>query len=225
MQSTFQCVHHLTYYDRSGYPALNSPCLPLQDYPSGSLDHAPEITPDFDDSSWTLIDLPHDMLIGGEYNQKGDRLNAACLPRGDGWYRKHFKLPLEWRDSAGNSTGGNAIWLAFEGVWQRSMVFLNGKPLNVDRTVSFEPGSTDNPEDPSWGPNGTAAFYGGHWNGYTGFTIRIDNASNIRFGDGVNVLAVHVDAEKGTGWWYEGRPAAPLPLDSPLPYRPPRSPC
>ena len=41
------------------------------------------------------------------------------------------------------------------------MVFLNGHPLNVDRTTSFEPGTPENPEVPSWGPNGTAAFYQG----------------------------------------------------------------
>lgn len=40
--------------------------------------------------------------------------------------------------------------------------------------------------------------------GYTGFTLRLDNASGVKFGSAENVLAVHVSAEKGTGWWYEG---------------------
>ena len=44
--------------------------------------------------------------------------------------------------------------------------------------------------------------------GYTSFTTRLDNADGVLFsgadgGDGdENVLAVHVDALKGTGWWY-----------------------
>ena len=28
-----------------------------------------QIPEDFDDSAWTLLDVPHDLIIGGEYNQ------------------------------------------------------------------------------------------------------------------------------------------------------------
>jgi hypothetical protein len=166
--------------------------------PSGSatpnISTAPERLPGTPDASWQLLDVPHDMLIGGVMSAKGDRLESACLPRGDGWYRKHFRLPPEWR--------GRAVWLEFEGVWQRTTVFLNGLPLPVDRTPFFEVGTPLNPIDPeAWGGNGTGEFYTGHWEGYTGFTLRIDNASNVNFGSTENVLAVHVDALKGTGWW------------------------
>ena len=158
---------------------------------------APERLPTTDDSGWDVVDVPHDMLIGGVYAQKGDRLEAACLPRGDGWYRKHFRLPSDWQ--------GKAVWLAFEGVWQRTTVFLNGQLLNVDRAHSFEPDTPSNPGNPAWWGNGTAEFYEGHWQGYTGFTLRLDNATKINFGAAAeNVLAVHVDALHGTGWWYEG---------------------
>ena len=95
------------------------------------------------------------------------------------------------------------VWLAFEGVWQRTTVFLNGQPLDVDRTSSFEPCTVDNPGTPPTCANGTAGFHSGHWEGYTGFTLRIDNQSSVSFGGKENVLAVHVSAEKGTGWWYE----------------------
>ena len=63
----------------------------------------------------------------------------------------------------------------------------------------------ENPEIPDWGANGTAQFYAGHWEGYTGFSVRVDNIPGLKFGDaGENVVVVHVDAEHGTGWWYEG---------------------
>ena len=157
--------------------------------PSGSatpnVSTAPERLPTTHDASWQLLDVPHDMLIGGVMKAQGDRLESACLPRGDGWYRKHFRLPSDWK--------GRAVWLAFEGVWQRTTVFLNGQPLNVDRTPFFDVGTRENPVDPAvWG-NGTGAFYTGHWEGYTGFTLRIDNASSVNFGTAAeNVLAVHV---------------------------------
>eukprot|EP00966_Prymnesium_polylepis_P183568 4254377-Prymnesium_polylepis.1 len=47
-----------------------------------------------------------------------------------------------------------------------------------------------------------------HECGYTGFTVRIDNASHVRYsasdGSNANVLAVRTDASFGSGHWYEG---------------------
>jgi beta-galactosidase/beta-glucuronidase len=119
---------------------------------------SPEAASGFDDSGWQLIDVPHDMLIGGTYSSQGDGLEMAHLPRGDGWYRKHFKLPTDWQHE-------RAIWLAFEGVWQRTTMFLNGAPLPVDRTSSFEPCTPDNPGTAVFCANGTEEFYTGHWEG------------------------------------------------------------
>ena len=54
--------------------------------------------------------------------------------------------------------------------------------------------------------NGQQLLY--HDSGYTSFSVRLDNASNVSYGDGKeneNVLAVQAGANKGfTGWWYEG---------------------
>lgn len=44
---------------------------------------------------------------------------------------------------------------------------------------------------------------GTHLAGYTGFRLRLDNMTNVYFGDDKeNILAIHVDARSGTGWWY-----------------------
>ena len=40
---------------------------------------------------------------------------------------------------------------------------------------------------------------------YTSFFFRLDNVSGAMFGDGPeneNVIAIYVDGQKGTGWWY-----------------------
>ena len=53
------------------------------------------------------------------------------------------------------------------------------------------------------------AFLGEHKSGYNSFWLRLDALANrtdapkATWG-GANVLALHVDATSGTGWWYEG---------------------
>ena len=42
------------------------------------------------------------------------------------------------------------------------------------------------------------------WCRYTSFWLRLDNVRGVKYGDEENVLALHVDATTGTGWWYEG---------------------
>ena len=75
---------------------------------------------DFDDSSWEIVDLPHDGIIGGVYDQSAVR-SHAYLPLNTTWYRKHFNLPAEWK--------GKSIWVYFEGVFRASTTYLNGKEL------------------------------------------------------------------------------------------------
>ena len=75
---------------------------------------------DFDDSSWEVVDVPHDGLINGVYYKNGPR-GQAYLPRNVTWYRKHFNLPIEWK--------GRSIWVYFEGVFRASTTYLNGQKL------------------------------------------------------------------------------------------------
>ena len=70
---------------------------------------------------------------------------------------------------------GGSTHIHFEGVFHHATIFLNGH------------------------------YVMSHECGYTGFTVRIDNATAIRFGDEVkNVLSVRTDASFGSGHWYEG---------------------
>ncbi len=75
--------------------------------------------PTFDDSRWMRVQLPHDWSVRGTLSPD----NASCtgyLPAGIGWYRKHFnarRLPE------------GKTYIYFEGVYNRSSVYLNGHLL------------------------------------------------------------------------------------------------
>lgn len=73
--------------------------------------------PALDDSKWRQLNLPHDWSVEGTYSP--DR--ASCtgyLPGGIGWYRKTFTVPPTEK--------GKSVFIYFEGVYNRSEVFING---------------------------------------------------------------------------------------------------
>ena len=75
---------------------------------------------DVDDSRWKAVDLPHDWSIK---QQLSPTLASATgyLPGGIGWYRKHLEVPANRK--------GEKVYLYFEGVYNRSEVFVNGELL------------------------------------------------------------------------------------------------
>jgi len=85
---------------------------------------------DFDDSSWRLLDLPHDWAIEGDFlptNPSG--ASGGALPGGVGWYRKELSLkPTVNRCiKSGNTT--QRLFLDFDGVYMNSTVYFNGHEL------------------------------------------------------------------------------------------------
>ena len=75
---------------------------------------------DYDDSMWEVVDVPHDGLINGTYDQSGAK-SHAYLPIETLWYRKHFNLPPDWK--------GQSIWIEFRGVFRATSVYFNGQHL------------------------------------------------------------------------------------------------
>ena len=71
--------------------------------------------PDYDDSDWQPIDLPH------TWNAHDVMDARPGYWRGIGWYRKHFTLSSEFR--------GKRVFLEFEGVNSVSEFWLNGQRL------------------------------------------------------------------------------------------------
>ncbi|WP_236263814.1 sugar-binding domain-containing protein, partial [Dysgonomonas sp. Marseille-P4677] len=74
----------------------------------------------FNDSKWKVLDLPHDWSVKG---QLSPTLASATgyLPGGIGWYRKTINIP--------QAKQGEKVYLYFEGVYNRSEVFVNGQSL------------------------------------------------------------------------------------------------
>ncbi len=78
--------------------------------------------PEFSDSGWKSVDLPHDWSIEGPFNESEPAGSpGGYLPTGIGWYRKHFHLPASYKDKL--------LTIEFDGVYQNSDVWINGEYL------------------------------------------------------------------------------------------------
>ncbi len=88
-------------------------------------------SPEFDDSRWRQLDLPHDWSVEGDLSPS----LASCtgyLPGGIGWYRTLINsrhLANHGGRGDGKRTGKEKYYLYFEGVYNRSEVYLNGHLL------------------------------------------------------------------------------------------------
>ncbi|CAM3451008.1 sugar-binding domain-containing protein [Flavobacterium chungbukense] len=74
----------------------------------------------FDDNKWQNVNVPHDWSVKGQLSPT----LASCtgyLPGGIAWYRKSINIP--------QNKSGEKVYLYFEGVYNRSEVFVNGKSL------------------------------------------------------------------------------------------------
>lgn len=77
-------------------------------------------TPQYIDSTWRHVDLPHDFSREGHASPT----LASCtgyFPGGIGWYRKHFNI-----DNIDNAQGTHIL---FDGIYNRSDIYLNGKRI------------------------------------------------------------------------------------------------
>ena len=78
--------------------------------------------PEFDDTNWRKLDVPHDWSIEGNYEENNPSGKAgAFLPTGIGWYRKH--IVIEELHSS------NRFFVEFDGVYMNSEVWINGHYL------------------------------------------------------------------------------------------------
>ena len=146
--------------------------------------------PEFNDTSWRTLDLPHDFSVedlphrAADANGEGALWGTTVIPTrvgpfdaelsqggrdtgwfvgGTGWYRKRF--------SAAAVPDGDQVEIVFDGVYMNSDVWLNG------------------------------ALLGHHPYGYTSFAY--DLTPHLRR-DGENILAVRVRNEGRNSRWYAG---------------------
>lgn len=152
--------------------------------PPGNLgDGVAYVQPDFDDSAWQKISLPHDWAIAGPFTHSGGGGMGRLPSAGVGWYRKNLDIPA--------TDAGRMIFLDVDGAMSYATVWLNGQIVGgwpfgyaswrVDLTPFVNPGGTnllairlDNPPNSSrWYPGAgiyrnvwlvkTAPVHVGHW--------------------------------------------------------------
>ena len=85
-------------------------------------DHPAAVNPEYDDSDWRSLHLPHDWSIEGPYSPH----LASCtgyLPGGIAWYRKRLDIDA--------SLEGKKTYIYFEGVYRDGEVFINGHSLGM----------------------------------------------------------------------------------------------
>lgn len=144
-------------------------------------DHPESISPEFDDSGWQRVTVPHDWAIKGPFDKKHDIQIArivqnqeaqatektgrtGALPHiGQAWYRNSFRLP--------HYQPGQRVLLLFEGAMSEPRVYLNGEKV-------------------------------GQWNyGYNYFYFDVTDQF---LPDHENVLAVHLTNREQSSRWYPG---------------------
>lgn len=73
--------------------------------------------PNYDDSTWRELDLPHDWAVEGPFDPKAN-ISQGYRPRGIAWYRRHFKLDPSQR--------GKHLELQFDGIATHATIWVNG---------------------------------------------------------------------------------------------------
>jgi beta-galactosidase len=99
--------------------------------------------PGFNDSSWRVLDLPHDWAIEGPFRMEIENETGKLPWVGIGWYRKSFDVPA--------SAAGTRHYLDLDGAMAQPKVYVNGSlasewkygynSFRVDLTPHLRPGA------------------------------------------------------------------------------------
>src|ERR1700710_1375125 len=74
------------------------------------------------DADWRTLNLPHDWSIEGTFSKDNPATpEGGALPGGIRWERKTFNVPASSKDKL--------IYIDFDGVYQKSTVYINGHEL------------------------------------------------------------------------------------------------
>lgn len=78
--------------------------------------------PEYDDSRWRQLELPHDWSIEADFSEDNPATpGGGALPGGIGWYRKEFMVD--------KSNINRKTYIDFDGIYWNSEVWLNGQLL------------------------------------------------------------------------------------------------
>ncbi|THU40170.1 glycoside hydrolase family 2 protein [Niastella caeni] len=127
---------------------INKTTIPFDfDWMFALNDHPGAERPEFDDSKWRLLDVPHDFSIEHAFDSAyATGAGGGYAHSGIGWYRKHFKT--------GPAISGKQVSILFDGVYRNSEVWINGHYLGIrpygyssfyyDLTPHLKPAGQDN---------------------------------------------------------------------------------
>jgi beta-galactosidase len=105
-----------------GQVSFGDPVRINEDWRFQKGDHEQAAAPDYDDSGWRELNLPHDWSVEGPYNPDLAS-GTGYLPGGIAWYRKTLNIPT--------GREGEKVYLYFEGVYRDAEVFINGTSLGM----------------------------------------------------------------------------------------------
>ena len=117
-------------------------------------DQASFSTPDYNDSKWSRVTVPHDWAIYGPFSFENDKQHLAIAQDGQkeamehagrtgglpfvgvGWYRRSLDIPQD--------LGDRRVFLRFDGAMSHARVYVNGKevgywPMATTRLPSTSP--------------------------------------------------------------------------------------
>ncbi|GAB1308901.1 beta-galactosidase GalB [Urechidicola sp. KH5] len=78
-----------------------------------------EHLPDFNDSDWRQLNVPHDWAIEGPFDKNHDTRTGGLPIYGTAWYRKTFTIDKQHQNQQ--------VTITFDGVMNNSEVFVNGQ--------------------------------------------------------------------------------------------------
>lgn len=154
--------------------------------------------PQTDDSSWRLLDVPHDWGIEGPFRPDLEGYTGKLPWRGIGWYRKHFSIP--------ESDRGRRIYLDFDGAMAHAQVWLNGQLVGA-RPYGYTSFRVDLTPYVRWGGNNVVAVrlntekWGSRWYPGAGIYrhVRMVKTDALHVAHwGVFVSTPRISAEKAT---------------------------
>lgn len=131
-------------------------------------DDAAAANPDYNDSDWRRLNLPHDWAVEGDFDRKNPSgTGGGALPGGIGWYRKTF--------TADKADEGKRLRIDFDGAYMNSTVYINGHELGT-RPYGYISFSYDLTPYIKWGEKNVVA-------------VRVDNAEqpNSRWYSGCGI--------------------------------------
>lgn len=115
--AVFTCLFSSLAWSQLGFGDAQ---LINKDWKFSLSDHTDYSKTDYKDDEWSTVQLPHDWSVT---QQLSPSLASATgyLPGGIAWYRKSLNIPA--------NTSDKKIYLYFEGVYNRSQVYVNGKKV------------------------------------------------------------------------------------------------